>query len=117
MDVKMKERFINHIKIDWSQIGEDSYVRHIKALNQLNQLSFNHNITFFVGENGSGKSTLIEAIAVAYGFSAEGGTRTVSYTHLRYIRVFAKNQRVCPPWSILPGEGPTFLFVDQISIL
>ena len=35
----------------------------------------------------------------------------------RYIRVFAKNQRVCPPWSILPGEGPTFLFVDQISIL
>ena len=71
----MKERFINHIKIDWSQIGEDSYVRHIKALNQLNQLSFNHNITFFVGENGSGKSTLIEAIAVAYGFSAEGGTR------------------------------------------
>ena len=51
----MKERFINHIKIDWSQIGEDSYVRHIKALNQLNQLSFNHNITFFVGENVSGK--------------------------------------------------------------
>lgn len=35
----------------------------------------------------------------------------------RYLRVFAKNQKVCPPWSILPDEGPTFLFVDQISIL
>lgn len=76
----MNERFINHIKIDWSQIGEDSYVRHIKALNQLNQLSFNHNITFFVGENGSGKSTLIEAIAVVYGFSAEGGTRNYNFS-------------------------------------
>ena len=31
-------------------------------------------VTFLVGENGSGKSTLVEAIAMAYGLSAEGGT-------------------------------------------
>lgn len=31
-------------------------------------------ITFLVGENGSGKSTLVEAVAVAYGLSPEGGT-------------------------------------------
>lgn len=31
-------------------------------------------ITFLVGENGSGKSTLVEAIAVAYGLSPEGGS-------------------------------------------
>jgi predicted ATPase len=31
-------------------------------------------ITFLVGENGTGKSTLIEAIAVAFGLAAEGGT-------------------------------------------
>ncbi|AJT42620.1 AAA family ATPase [Psychromicrobium lacuslunae] len=30
--------------------------------------------TVLVGENGSGKSTLIEAIALAYGLSAEGGS-------------------------------------------
>jgi predicted ATPase len=30
-------------------------------------------VTVFVGENGSGKSTLVEAIAQAYGLSAEGG--------------------------------------------
>lgn len=29
--------------------------------------------TVLVGENGSGNSTLIEAIALAYGLSAEGG--------------------------------------------
>lgn len=30
--------------------------------------------TVFVGENGSGKSTLVEAVALAYGMSAEGGS-------------------------------------------
>lgn len=30
--------------------------------------------TVFVGENGSGKSTLVEAIAVSYGLSPEGGS-------------------------------------------
>lgn len=31
-------------------------------------------VTFLVGENGSGKSTLVEAIAMAYGMSPEGGS-------------------------------------------
>lgn len=35
----------------------------------------------------------------------------------RYLKVLARNQGVCPEWSILPGEGPTFLFIDQISIV
>ena len=30
--------------------------------------------TFLVGENGSGKSTIVEAVAVAYGLSPEGGS-------------------------------------------
>ncbi|MGA7206529.1 MAG: AAA family ATPase [Specibacter sp.] len=30
--------------------------------------------TVFVGENGAGKSTLVEAIALAYGLNAEGGS-------------------------------------------
>ena len=32
-------------------------------------------VTFLVGENGSGKSTLLEAIAIAAGFNAEGGSK------------------------------------------
>lgn len=35
----------------------------------------------------------------------------------RYIRVFAKNEGVCPPWSIMKGEGPAFMFVDQITCM
>lgn len=37
-------------------------------------LELDPGITFLVGENGSGKSTLVEALAVAYGLSPEGGT-------------------------------------------
>jgi predicted ATPase len=36
-------------------------------------------VTFLVGENGSGKSTLVEAVAIAYGLSPEGGS-----THSRH---------------------------------
>lgn len=35
----------------------------------------------------------------------------------RYIKIFAKNEGVCPVWSIMPGEGPTFMFVDQVTVL
>ncbi len=37
-------------------------------------LDLSPGVTFLVGENGSGKSTLVEAIAVAYGLSPEGGS-------------------------------------------
>jgi predicted ATPase len=35
--------------------------------------------TFLVGENGSGKSTLVEALAVAAGFNAEGGSQNFRF--------------------------------------
>ncbi|MFB0829695.1 AAA family ATPase [Brevibacillus laterosporus] len=47
----------------------------IPALQNLESLSFNKNITFFVGENGSGKSTLLEAIAYQCDFHTAGGGR------------------------------------------
>jgi predicted ATPase len=36
-------------------------------------------ITFLVGDNGAGKSTLVEAIAVAAGFNAEGGSQSFRF--------------------------------------
>ncbi|HEX8343257.1 MAG TPA: AAA family ATPase [Actinoplanes sp.] len=36
-------------------------------------------VTFLVGENGSGKSTLVEALAMAYGLNAEGGSRNAMH--------------------------------------
>lgn len=70
----LSNKIIKKLHIDWSKIDKYSYLRKIPAIQNLENLEFTKNITFFVGENGSGKSTLLEAIAVAYGFNPEGGT-------------------------------------------
>jgi len=66
--------------IDWDKIDRRSYLRNIPAINGISHMAFTHPVTFFVGENGSGKSTLLEAIAIAYGFNPEGGTRNYSFS-------------------------------------
>ncbi len=66
-------QLIRALTLDWDAIPPDSYLRGIPALRHLTRLSFDAPVTFFTGENGSGKSTLLEAIAVAFGFNAEGG--------------------------------------------
>lgn len=42
---------------------------------------------------------------------------TDSVWNIRYIRIFAKSEGLCPDWSIMAGEGPAFMFVDQVTIL
>jgi len=76
----MNEQFIQRISIDWNKIHRNSYLRNIEAIKDLEELIFEKSITFFVGENGSGKSTLLEALAVAYGFNPEGGTKNYSFS-------------------------------------
>ncbi len=71
---------IQGLSIDWNKIEKDSYLRKIDSIKTLERLSFRKTITFFVGENGSGKSTMLEAIAVAYGFNPEGGTRNYHFS-------------------------------------
>ena len=71
---------VNGVLVDWSRIAPDSYLRNIAAISDVERISFDHAVTFFVGENGSGKSTLLEAIAVAYGFNPEGGTRNYNFS-------------------------------------
>lgn len=56
-----------------------SYPFNIPAVREIDNIAFHPNVTFFVGENGSGKSTVMEAIAVALGFGAEGGTKNVRF--------------------------------------
>lgn len=57
----------------------DRYPFCLPAVRDLDEIALHPKVTFFVGENGSGKSTLLEAIAVSFGFNAEGGTRNFSF--------------------------------------
>lgn len=58
------------------QLAPDTWPMTIPAVAQLARegLDLSPFVTFLVGENGSGKSTLVEAIAMAYGLGAEGGS-------------------------------------------
>jgi predicted ATPase len=58
--------------------NKNDYPFSIPAIASLNILEITRRLCFFVGENGTGKSTLLEAIALHYGFGAEGGTRNFS---------------------------------------
>ena len=75
------ETFLRSVQILPERIPDPGrYPFTIPALRRLRTLDFDPRITFLLGENGSGKSTLIEAIAVAAGFNAEGGSKNFNFT-------------------------------------
>ena len=76
----MNQLYLQGLRIDWSSLSKDSYVNNISAIKSISEMRFEKGITFFVGENGTGKSTLLEAIAVEFGYNAEGGTRNYNFS-------------------------------------
>ena len=74
-------QYICEVKLN-KPICKNSYLNHLPIVRHLTRepILLNHDVTFFVGENGAGKSTLLEAIAVAYGFNAEGGTKNFNFS-------------------------------------
>lgn len=94
--------FIDEIKYD-GELPEDYYATNIPAvkyLDSVRSLEFSKNVTFFVGENGTGKSTLLEAIAVAFGFNAEGGTRNFTFSTRK------SHSELCDHISIMMRQTP-----------
>ena len=78
----MSQKYISNILFD-GNLDKTSYLNSlpvIKYLKKAERLDFSADVTFFVGENGTGKSTLLEAIAVAYGFNAEGGSENFTFS-------------------------------------
>ena len=91
----ISNQYLIEIKLQRDRVDcFDIYPFCLNAVKHLNSLKLHPSVTFFVGENGSGKSTLLEAIAVAWGFNPEGGTKSfrfetrISHSVLhKYIRL------------------------------
>ncbi len=75
------DQFIREIKINRNEIvNNEIYPFSLPIIKELTSLKLHPGVTFIVGENGSGKSTLLEAIAIAYGFNPEGGTKNFNFS-------------------------------------
>jgi predicted ATPase len=76
----LSTQYLRQIRLKREQVPSfDHYPFSLPAVRHLEDLDFHPRVTFFIGENGSGKSTLLEAIAVAFGFNPEGGSRNFNF--------------------------------------
>jgi predicted ATPase len=77
-------RFLRRISLDEKAVAASAAgypfgLPVVAGLRAAGGLELKPGVTFLVGDNGSGKSTLVEAIAVAAGFNAEGGSRNFRF--------------------------------------
>lgn len=97
MELANIDQYIRSVKLNRGEVP--SYAKYpysLPAIRNLFELKLHPNVTFIVGENGTGKSTILEAIATAYGFNPEGGTKNFNfssmdthsnlYNHLKLIK-------------------------------
>jgi predicted ATPase len=95
------EQYLLEVKLLRDKVPSfDQYPFSLDIIRDLDTIVLHPNVTFFVGENGTGKSTLLEAIAAAYGFNPEGGTKNFSFTTrashselYKYIRLVKSYRR------------------------
>ncbi len=80
----IEKQYINYFEILGEKAADkNSYPFNIPALKNISKIELHPNVTFIIGENGTGKSTLLEALAVKYGFNAEGGSKNFSFSTQR----------------------------------
>jgi predicted ATPase len=76
----ISRQYVSQVRLKVEEIASfDRYPFSLPAVRHLSTLPLHPKVTFLVGENGSGKSTLLEAIAVAFGFNPEGGTKNFGF--------------------------------------
>ena len=76
----LNDQFLIDVRLDRTRVPNfDEYPFSLNAVKNLDRLALHKSVTFIIGENGSGKSTLLEALAVAWGFNAEGGTKNFRF--------------------------------------
>lgn len=106
---------------DDEDLDTSRYPFSIPAVRDMSALSFHPDVTFFIGENGAGKSTVLEAIAVAMGLPAEGGSRNVQrqqqevsalQQHLRLSKGYKS-----PRWSYFLRAESAFDVISYMDSL
>ncbi|MBF8983132.1 AAA family ATPase [Lutibacter sp. B2] len=83
MNLENIGQYIRSVELQRDKIP--SFTRYpfcLSAIRNLYNLKFHPKVTFIVGENGTGKSTILEAIATAYGFNPEGGTKNFNFSSM-----------------------------------
>ncbi|MCF7223656.1 AAA family ATPase [Marilutibacter chinensis] len=75
------EHYLLELKLKRDKIASfERYPFSLPVVRHLHALELHPKVTFIIGENGSGKSTLLEAVAIAWGFNPEGGTRNFNFS-------------------------------------
>jgi predicted ATPase len=76
----LERQFLIEIRLRREDVPSfDRYPFSLPVVQSLMTICFHPSVTFLVGENGTGKSTLVEAMAVACGMNAEGGSRNFAF--------------------------------------
>lgn len=70
----MNDLFVKQVRLVKDKSMTNQYPFHIDLIQHFDSLTFEKPVSFLIGENGVGKSTFVEALAVALGLNAEGGT-------------------------------------------
>lgn len=74
------EHYLLEVKLKRDRLSSfQAYPFSLPVVRHLHTLKMHPKVTFIIGENGSGKSTLLEAIAAAWGFNPEGGTKNFRF--------------------------------------
>ena len=76
----LSDQFLIEVDLERDRVASfEVYPFGLAAVRHLSHLQLHPSVTFIIGENGAGKSTLLEAIAVAWGFNAEGGSKSFGF--------------------------------------
>lgn len=105
-------RFVRYVALDEEAAGT-GFPFDLPVVEGLRRawLTLGPGVTFLVGENGSGKSTLVEAIAVATGLNAEGGSRSFTFATRRSESALGRALRV----GRAPGRERSSFFLRAES--
>ncbi|USK50930.1 AAA family ATPase [Bacillus sp. CMF12] len=77
----LSSQYVRGIRLKREDIPSfNQYPFSLPSLKTMDEMPFHPKVTFLIGENGMGKSTLLEAVAVALGFNAEGGSFNFNFS-------------------------------------